>query len=80
MTAKQWRSLNPKVSGNIRDNATIEQLIVLANLENLNAEYIRDGLSQSERLFRLNQVALYQLNTLLTNPPKSIETLKKLQK
>lgn len=80
MTAKQWRSLNPKESGNIRDNATIEQLIVLANIENLNAEYIRDGLSQSERLFRLNQVALYQLNTLLTNPPKSIGTLKKLQK
>lgn len=78
MTAKQWRSLNPKSSGNIRDNATIEQLIVLANLENLNAEYIREGLSQSERLFRLNQVALYQLNTLLANPPKSIGTLKKM--
>lgn len=80
MTAKQWRSLNPKKSGNIRDNATIEQLIVLANLESLNAEYIRDGLSQSERLFRLNQVALYQLNTLLTSSPKSIGRLKKLQK
>ena len=79
MTAKQWREENPEAQGNIRDNATIEQLVILANLETMNAEYIREGLSQQERLFRLNQVALFQLETLLKNSPKSLNTIKKLQ-
>lgn len=79
ITAKEWRQKNPDAKGNIRDAATIEQLIVLANLETMNAEFIREGLPQSDRLFRLNQIAIYQMNSFLTNTPKSIQELKKLQ-
>lgn len=79
LTAKQWRQLHPDVKGNIRDNATIEQLIVLANLESLNAVLIADKLPQADRLFRLNQVAIFQLQSLLKEPIKSIENLKALQ-
>jgi hypothetical protein len=53
-TALQWRSENPDLEGNIRDVATLEQLVVLSNLESINAVLIRQGLSQSERLFQLN--------------------------
>lgn len=80
ITAKDWRKINPDVKGNIRDTATIEQLIVLSNLESMNAVFIRKGLSQSERLFRLNQIAVFQLQSLWKEPIKSIENLKKLQK
>ena len=79
MTAKQWRENNPDVQGNIRDYATLEQLVILANLETMNAEYIREGLSQQERLSRLNQVALFQLETLLKNQPKSLERIKRIE-
>ncbi len=79
LTAKQWRQLHPDAKGNIRDNATIEQLIVLANLESLNAVLIADKLPQADRLFRLNQVAIFQLQSLLKEPIKSIENLKALQ-
>ena len=79
MTAKEWRKKNPDTKGNIRDTATIEQLIVLANLETMNAEFIREGRPQSERLLHLNQIAIYQMNTFLTTTPKSIQELKKLQ-
>jgi len=78
ITAKQWRTQYPK-AGNIRDNASIEQLIVLSNLETMNAEFIREGLSSAERLFRLNQIAIYQLNSIFSGNQKSIDTLKKLQ-
>ena len=78
MTARQWRKLNPHAKGNIRDAATIEQLIVLSNLETMNAEYIRQGLSQSERLWNLNRIAVYQINSILNGSQKSIEILKKL--
>lgn len=67
MTSKEWKKQNPRAKGNIRDNATISQLIVLANLENLNATFIKDGLSQSERLLKLNQEAIYQLTTFENN-------------
>ena len=77
VTASQWRAVNPKMKGNIRDNASIEQLIVLANLECLNADYIQEGLTQRERLIRLNQAAAFQLKALSQNL-KSIETLKKI--
>ena len=80
ITAKDWRKMNPDAKGNIRDTATIEQLIVLSNLESMNAVFIREGLSQSERLFRLNQIAIFQLQSLWKESPKSIENLKKLQK
>ncbi len=66
-TAKQWRDENPAAEGNIRDYATIEQLLVLANLESLNAEFIKMGLSQSERLVRLNQTAISQMKSLAFN-------------
>lgn len=77
ITAKQWRAQYPK-AGNLRDNASIEQLIVLSNLETMNAEFIREGLSPAERLFRLNQIAIYQLNSILSGSQKSINILKKL--
>ena len=79
MTAKQWRANNPKTKGNIRDDATIEQLIVLSNLETMNAQFIKDGLSPDERLYRLNQIAMYQMKSLLSNSVRSIERLKQLQ-
>lgn len=80
ITAKAWRKMHPEAKGNIRDTATIEQLIVLSNLESMNAVFIREGLSQSERLFRLNQIAIFQLQSLWKEPVKSILNLKKLQK
>lgn len=65
LTAKQWRELNPKADGNIRDTATIEQLVVLSNLESINAVLINQGLSQSERLIQLNKIAITQMKSLL---------------
>jgi len=73
-TAKQWRNENPDFDGNIRDYSTIEQLLVLANLESLNAEFIKMGLMQAERLVKLNQTAISQMNSLATN--KNIKKLK----
>lgn len=61
MTAKQWQGENPTLKGNIRDHATAEQLLVLANLETLNAHFIKEGLSQTERLVKLNETAIYQM-------------------
>jgi hypothetical protein len=63
-TAKQWREGNPDASGNVRDHATLEQLVVLTNLESLNSVLIRQGLPQNERLVRLNQVAITQMRSL----------------
>lgn len=66
-TAKEWRAANPDVSGNIRDHATISQLVVLSNLENLNAEFMTENISQQERLCRLNEIAIRQLRSLSQN-------------
>jgi len=66
-TAKQWRDANPALEGNMRDQATIEQLLVLANMESLNAEFIHMGLSQGERLVKLNAIAIRQMKTLASN-------------
>ena len=74
----EWKKKNPHAKGNIRDNSTISQLIVLANLENLNATFIKDGLSQSERLLKLNQEAIYQLTTFENNT--NIKKIEKLNK
>ena len=63
-TAKEWRTGNPKLEGNIRDYASINELICLANLENLNSVFINDGLSQSIRLERLNKIAISQMRIL----------------
>ena len=64
MTAKEWRDANPDKKGNMRDYATINQLICLSNLENLNAVFIGDGIPQRERLKRLNQIAIRQMSIL----------------
>jgi hypothetical protein len=58
----------PGLEGNIRDQATIEQLLVLANIESMNAEFIRMALPQSERLLKLNEIAIAQLKALIGNP------------
>ena len=63
-TAKEWREENPDLKGNIRDYATINQLICLSNMENLNAVFINEGLSQSERLEKLNKIAIQQMKVL----------------
>ncbi|MEA3362279.1 MAG: KilA-N domain-containing protein [Thermodesulfobacteriota bacterium] len=63
--AKQWHEENPRELGNIRDYANVSQLVCLANLENLNAVFINDGLEQSERLVKLNQIAISQMRILL---------------
>jgi len=77
-TARQWRDANPKLEGNMREYATIEQLLVLANIEGMNAEFIHMDLPQGERLKRLNQIAIRQMQTLTAashlrqlEPPKS---------
>ena len=64
MTAKQWRDANPDTKGNIRDYASINELICLSNMENLNAVFIEQGISQSERLVKLNQIAIHQMSIL----------------
>lgn len=64
MTAKEWRDANPGLKGNIRDTADVSQLVCLSNLENLNAHFIQEALSQSERLFRLNRIAIQQMKLL----------------
>lgn len=66
-TAKEWRDENKDKEGNIRDYSTIEQLLVLANMESLNAEFIRMEMSQGERLKKLNQTAIVQMKSLLGN-------------
>ena len=64
MTAKEWRTRNPNLDGNIRDYATINELICLANLENINSVFINAGLTQSERLQKLNKIAISQMQIL----------------
>ena len=74
MTAKEWRGNNPNKDGNIRDYATMEQLVVLSNMESINALLIQQGLSQNERLIQLNKVAITQMKSLLDST-----TMKKLK-
>ena len=64
MTAKQWRDSHPELKGNIRDYANVSQLVCLSNLENLNAVFISDGMSQAERLTKLNAIAISQMEIL----------------
>lgn len=73
-TARQWREENPEAEGNIRDHASLEQLVVLSNLESINAVMIHQGLQQAERLLQLNTVAITQMKSLIGN--KSIKKLK----
>jgi KilA-N domain len=66
LTAAEWRRANPGRRGNVRDHATVEQLLVLANIEGMNAELIHMGLAQGERLKRLNEIAIRQMQVLAT--------------
>lgn len=67
MTAKQWREANLELKGNIRDYATINELICLSNMENINAVLINEGIPQGERLVKLNQIAIQQMQVLEGN-------------
>jgi hypothetical protein len=73
MTAKEWREANKDKEGNIRDYSSVEQLIVLSNMESINAELIKRGLPQADRLIALNETAISQIKSLINNP-----TIKKL--
>ena len=64
MTAKMWREQNPELKGNIRDYASVNELICLSNMENLNAVFIDQGILQGERLIKLNQIAIQQMRVL----------------
>ncbi len=72
-TAREWRDANPEKDGNMRDHATLEQLLVLANLENMNAEFIHMELSQSDHLKRLNAIAIRQMQTLTARTAKQLQ-------
>jgi len=74
ITAKEWRDANPGKAGNIRDYATLEQLVVLSNMESINALLIKQGLTQGERVLQLNQVAITQMRSLIES--KAIKRLK----
>lgn len=77
VTAREWRQANPEAKGNIRDEASLQQLIVLSNMESLNAEFIRQGLPQKERLLRLNTSAKQMMRSLLDSA--GIDWLKQLE-
>jgi len=78
MTAKHWREDHPNEKGNMRDTATIEQLVVLSNLESINALLVSQGLPQGTRLIQLNKVAITQMKSILGN--NVISGLKQLNK
>lgn len=73
ITAKEWRDKNPDKKGNIRDYADISQLVCLSNLENLNAHFINEDISQAERLARLNKIAIHQMRLLTDEGVKKLE-------
>lgn len=75
MTAQQWKYLNPNSEGNLRDQATIDQLVVLSNMESINALLIQQGIPSQERILQLNQVAISQMKSLMT--AKSLKRLDK---
>ena len=72
MTVKQWREANPDLKGNIRDYATINELICFSNMENINAVLINDGVPQGERLVKLNQIAIQQMQVLEGNEGRNL--------
>lgn len=73
MTAKQWRDRNPDKKGNVRDYASINELICLSNMENINAVLIEDGLNQKERLIKLNKIAIHQMLILKEQTTKILK-------
>jgi hypothetical protein len=72
-TARQWRDANPRLDGNMRDYASIPQLLVLANIEGMNAEFIHMGLTQGVRLKRLNEIAIRQMKTITASNTRALE-------
>ena len=72
MTAKEWRESNPELKGNIRDYATVNELICLSNMENINAVLINDGVPQGQRLVKLNQIAIHQMQILEENRNRNL--------
>ena len=76
MTDKKWREANPSLKGNVRDFATIEQLVVLSNMESTNALLIHQEITQSQRLIQLNQLAITQMKSLVQHK-KAIHQLGK---
>ena len=76
MTAKQWREPNPELKGKIRDYATINELICLSNMENLNAVFIEQNMAQRERLVKLNQIAIHQMSILESGDNQNRKLLK----
>ena len=76
MTAKQWQEANPELKGNTRDYATINKLICLSNMENLNAVFIEQCMTQRERLVKLNQIAIHQMSILESGDNSSRKLLK----
>ena len=77
LTSEQWKNNNPRFDGNMRDHATLEQLVVLSNMESINGLLIQQNISASERILQLNQVAISQIKSLLT--AKGIKILKNLK-
>jgi hypothetical protein len=76
ITAKEWKEANPELKGNIRDYATVNELICLSNMENLNAVFIEQGIPQGERLVKLNQIAIHQMNVLQSEDNSNRKLLK----
>lgn len=76
MTAKQWRDIHPEKKGNIRDYASINELICLSNMENLNAVFIEQGMAQSDRIVKLNQIAIHQMSILEADDGQERKLLK----
>ena len=80
MTAKEWRIKNPSLKGNIRDYASVDQLICLSNMENLNAVFINEGLKQADRLEKLNKIAIQQMRVLEESDSSLFSSVSKNQK
>lgn len=76
MTAKQWRDIHPEKKGNIRDYASVNELICLSNMENLNAVFIEQGMAQSDRIVKLNQIAIHQMSILEADDGQERKLLK----
>jgi hypothetical protein len=74
MTAQEWKNKNPTLEGNIHDQASLEQLVVLSNMESINALLIQQNFTSEERILQLNQVAISQMKSLLTS--KGVKQLK----
>lgn len=78
ITAKEWKEKHPD-KGNLRDNSSIEQLIIMNNIQSINAELVKNNVSSQERLKTLNEIARHQMQVFIKNNPKALEDIKRLQ-